>query len=142
MVEYLSFERCKPDNGSRYFKLFKKDEGYYLEIAAGFRGMYIVGNNTMYKCRDEDADKITILIEPLKIYTWPKAFPSDYSPEDHLMGCDTDSWSIEYKEVEKKTMRHVNGRGAFPETGLYGEFFLRISRLIPDRELMEWLTTD
>ena len=142
MIQYLSFERCKPNSESRYFKLFRKQDGYYLEIAAGRRGMYIVGNGQIYKCGSDSIDVISKLIEPLKIYGWPKSVPSDYVPEDHIMGCDEDSWSLDYKEVERKTTRHVRGRGEFPDVEPYCGFFNRLSKVIPDKELMEWFTED
>ena len=139
MIQYLSFERCKPDNESRYFKLFHKQGGYYLEIATGYRGMYIMGNCRLYRCGTDSVEVISKLIEPLKIYAWPKAVPSSYIPGDHIMGCDVDSWSLDYKEVNKKTMRHVRGRGEFPDFEPYREFFNRLSKIIPDKQLVEWL---
>lgn len=142
MIQYLSFERCKPDNESRYIKIFQKQDGYYLEIAAGRRGMYIVVNSRLYKCGSDSIDVISKLIEPLKIYAWPKSVPSDYVPGDHIMGCDVDTWSLDYKEVEKNTTRHVRGRGSFPDSDPYSVFYNRLSKMIPDKELMEWFIED
>ncbi len=138
MIQYLSFERCKPNSESRYFKLFRNQDDYYLEIATGHRGMYIVGNSQFYKCESDSIDVISKLVEPLKIYGWPKSFPSDYVPGGHIMGCDKDSWSLDYKEVEKKTSRHVRGKGKLPDTEPYCNFYNRLNKVIPDKELMEW----
>ena len=55
------------------------------------------------------------------------------------MGGDTDSWSIDYKEFEKKTTRHIHGRGAFPSVELYSVFMERLAEVIPDG-LIAWLS--
>ena len=34
MIEYLSYERCKANNKSRYFKLFRNQDGFYMEMGA------------------------------------------------------------------------------------------------------------
>lgn len=58
------------------------------------------------------------------------------------MGCDEDSWSLDYKEVEKKTTRHVWGRGEFPDAEPYSGFYNCLSKVIPDKELIEWFIED
>ena len=142
MIQYLSFERCKQDSESRYFKLFRKQDRYYLEIAVGHRRMYIVGNSQFYKCRFDSIDVVSKLIEPLKIYGWPKSVSSNYVPGDHIMGCDMDSWSLDYKEVEKKTTRHVRGKGDFPDTEPYSDFYNCLSKVFQDKDVMEWFVED
>ena len=139
MIQYLAFEICKSNNESRYYKLWRESDGYYLEVANGYRGMYIVGNSQFYQCGFEYMEQISNLIEPLKLYAWPKAFPSDYVPEDHLMGCDTNSWSIHYKELEKKYTRHIRGRGEYPLVKPYSVFMERFVNVIPNESLREWL---
>lgn len=146
MIEYLSYERCKANNKSRYFKLFRDQNGFYIELAAGYRGMYVAGNNKLYQCKPDSVELITKLIseliEPLKIYTWPKAIPTDYVPGKHLMGSDEDSWSLEYKETEKKTTKHIRGRGSFPDTDPYRNFYDCIRNVIPDEQFMDWFVED
>ena len=142
MIEYLSYERCKANNKSRYFKLFRDQDGFYMEIGAGYRGMYIVGKNQLYQCQSDSIEPITELIseliEPLKIYTWPKTFPTDYVPGNHIMGSDEDSWSLEYKETEKKTTKHIRGRGSFPDADPYRKFYDFLCNVIPDEEFADW----
>lgn len=138
MIQYLSFEICQPTNESRYLKLFWKQDGFYLETASGYRGMYVVGNSRLYRCNQDSVESISRAIEPLKIYGWPKVVPFNYVPGIHIMGCDTDSWSIDYKEFEKKTMRHIRGNGAFPSAEPYRIFIDRLAEVIPDG-LTKWL---
>ena len=80
MIQYLSFEICKPTNESRYLKLFWKQDGFYLETASGYRGMYVVGNSRLYRCNQDSFESISRAIEPLKIYGWPKVVPFNYVP--------------------------------------------------------------
>ena len=139
MIQYLSFEICKPTNESRYLKLFWKQDGFYLEIASGYRGMYVVGNSRLYRCNQDSFESISRAIEPLEIYGSAKVVPVNYVPVIHIMACDTDSWSIDYKEFEKKTMRHIRGSGAFPSAEPYRVFMDRLAEVIPDG-LTTWLS--
>ncbi len=142
MIQYLTFEQCKTDNKSRYFGLFLKGGDLYFETAVGYRGMYIAGNSNVYRCTTDSAQLISAMIGALKIYTWPKAIPSDYVPGEHLMGCDVDSWTIDYKEVEKKTARHIYGKGSFPVEEPYSNFIKYFVSIVPDKNLKEWLQSD
>ena len=84
-----------------------------------------------YKLNSKSEVMISLLIEPLKIYTWPKAIPAGYVPGKHMMGCDIASWSIEYKEAEKKTMRHIYGKGAFPAAPPYSDLQECLKWILP-----------
>lgn len=141
MIEYLAFQVCKEDSSSRYIKFFKKGDKFFLETAEGVRGMYIISKNDsekIYRCDESSARIISSLIEPLKLYGWPKTVPSDFVPTNAIMGCDEYSWSLDYKEVEKKTMRHIRGKGSFPKESPYKEFYRLFIRTIPDQEMKEW----
>ena len=141
MIQFLSFEICKPTNESRYLKLFFwRQEGFYLETASGYRGMYVVGNDRLYRCDQKSIELISRVIEPLKIYGWPKVIPLDYVPGNHIIGCDVNSWSIDYKECEKKTTRHIRGNGTFPLSPPYSEFISALCGVTPDRDFIEWIT--
>lgn len=139
MIQYLSFEICKSTNESRYLKLFWKQDGFCLEAASRYQGMYVIGNSRLFRCDQDSVELISRVIESLKIYGWPKAVPFNYVPGNHIMGCDTDSWSIDYKEFEKKTTRHIHGRGAFPSVEPYSVFMERLAEVIPDG-IIAWLS--
>lgn len=138
MVEYLAFQLCKPDGDSRYIKIHKEDGSLHMEIAAGMRGMYISDNIVKYRCGGVSENLISELIQPTKPYTWPRVIPSDYNPGEHILGCDIDSWSLDYKEEEKKTMRHIRGKGDVPEEEPYILFLVNLMRFVPDREVVDW----
>lgn len=130
MVQFFSFELCRPDQKSEYIKIYREPDGVYLETAYGIRGIYMSDHAKKYKLDPISEDTISLLMESLKIYTWPKAIPFGYGPGKHMMGCDDTSWSIEYKETEKKTMRHIYGKGAFPVTPPYSELNECLKRIL------------
>ena len=145
MIQYLAFQVCKEDSSSRYIKFFKKNDEYFFETTSGFRGMYFMldhDTTRMYRCAESSARLISDLLEPLKIYGWPKAIPSDFVPTDAILGCDDFSWSIDYKEEEKKNMRHIHGKGEFPKEDPYKSFYRLFTRTIPDQELKDWFLKD
>lgn len=146
MVEFISFELCKNDGQSKYIKYFKRDNDFYLETASGFQGMYIILNNRpdldsnerLYRLSESSARLVSDLMESLKIYSWPKSIPSGYTPSDRIIGSDEDTWSLDYKEEEKKTTRHIRGKGPFPTESPYKEFYRLFTRTIPDQETKDW----
>lgn len=138
MVEYLVFELCKPDGESRCITIQNKNGSLYLDISIGNRGLYISTNIVSYHCGGDSEKLISSLLEPSKPYTWPRVIPSDYTPGKHIMGSDIDSWSLEYKEVEKKTTRHIRGKGDIPTDEPYSSFVDNLMKIIPDRETVEW----
>jgi hypothetical protein len=138
MLKYLSFEMCKPTNESRYITIFLKDDIYYMETSTGIQGIYLVEDGKLYRCSLNAIEWLSRMIEPLKIYGWPKFIPSDYVPGNHMMGCDSNSWTLDYKEIDKKTARHIHGYGAFPSVEPYSEFMKQLIRVMPDDEFAEW----
>ena len=146
MVDFIYFELCKADGSSRYIKFFNEEGDYYLETASGFQGMYIVfndnvdmeSNTKMYSVDKASAKLITKLVESFKVYCWPKSIPKDYTPRDRIIGCGEETWSLDYKELEKKNTRHIHGKGAFPKDNPYKSFYEIFIRIIPDIETKEW----
>ncbi len=142
MIRYLYFNICKSDNSSRYFELTIEQDGVYWETAYGNRGIYLDSNIQTYHSNKTGADEISRLIEPLKIYAWPQALPSDYVPRKQLMGCDTNSWIIEYYEDGKQTMRHIKGKGSFPVESPYFNFLVSLDNISPTEDLISWIYSD
>ena len=131
MIEYLAFELCKSDERSRFLSIRQNKDGADVQIGDGRRGMYIAGQVIRYKLSLDDFRKISHAIEELKVYAWPKSIPKDYLPGEHLLGCDV-GWSLEYKEKDKVTMRHIYGKEAPPKKYPYSILMLCINKLYVD----------
>ena len=141
MIQYLSFEICKENGQSQYIKLYTEEDDYYLELAAGKNGMYINDSILLYKCRNESLESIeyiAMMIGTLRIYSWPKYIPADYIPRNRIIGCDGNTWSLDFKELEKKTTRHIRGKGEIPEESPYIDLFKYLMQILPDEEFKEW----
>ncbi|MBR2788575.1 MAG: hypothetical protein IKD94_05370 [Erysipelotrichaceae bacterium] len=139
MIEYLCFELCKPDKRSRFIEIEVDEEGVYLTTAYGNQGMYLEDAFVRYHSPIQLAWLISGLLKDLKISTWPKAIPEDYVPEKHLIGCDVDAWSLDYREQGKKRTRHIHGKGSFPDTPPYEGFLECIDHIAPERDWLKWL---
>jgi hypothetical protein len=139
MVESLCFEICKPDQRSRYICIEVDEDGVYLSTAFGHRGMYAEDAALHYRASLRWASRISDYLRLLKIYSWPKSVPSDYVPGKHMLGCDDDSWSLDYKEMEKSNTRHIHGKGSMPDISPYSDFIQFIDRISPDQDWLEWI---
>lgn len=145
MLEYLSFEYCKESEESHAFTLILGDDGYYhLRNNHGRRGIYAFDRDHMkdYRIEVEKLKPIIHEIEQMKIYSWRKAYPSDYVPGNHLMGCDVGSWSLDYSECEKRTTRHIHGKGSLLETFPKPSSLLFFDSLFPDFNFTEWIRNE
>ncbi|MCR5205376.1 MAG: hypothetical protein K6E47_09985 [Lachnospiraceae bacterium] len=142
MIEYLSFEMCKPNNASRYIKIEVGNNEVYLTEAYGSRGMYLEESVLRYCTSIQSVKSFLNLLNELKISSWPKAFPEDYVPSSHLLGCDVDSWSIDYRELGKKRTRHIHGKGLFPDNSPYNRFLEYIDCIVPEQDWLEWIEND
>ncbi len=142
LIEYLCFEVCKPNNDSRFLKICIDDDSVFLSTAFGLRGTYIEDSVLTYQSSYESARLISGMLKDLKINTWPKVVPADYVPGDHLLGCDTDSWSLDYKEKGKKRTRHIRGKGSLPDYSPYNDFLECIDQIAPGNDWIEWIGKD
>ena len=144
MVEYISFELCKADGDSKYIKIFERSGEYYLELKSGVNGIYIIDRKNidvdinLYCCPRYSVKLISSLLESLKIYGWSKTIPSDYVPSNRIIGSDDGTWTLDYKERGKKTMRHIRGKGEFPKEEPYISFYRLFINAIPSEEVKEW----
>ena len=145
MLEYLSFEYCKETEESHAFKLQLSDDGYYyLQTLHGRLGNYINIEDCIknYRMETEKLFLLSNALESKRIYSWKKVYPDGYIPEDHIMGCDVESWSLDYKECEKRYTRHIHGKGniydTFPEVQLLPIFDL----LFPDFNFIKWISEE
>ena len=134
MIQYLAFELCKSNEQSRYIKLFSRNDSFYIKSAVGSNGAYLLDCINRYHCPNETARIISSVIDSLKIYSWPKTIPSDYIPSDRIIGWDTNTWSLDFKEPKKKYARHIFGKGAFPKEESYRFFMNIVARFVPDNE--------
>ena len=107
----------------------------------GRRGIYICTDEFVknYQIAGEHLIPFYRTLEAMKIYSWKKTYPSDYVLGDHLMGCDIGSWSLDYRECDKRIMRHIYGKGdimeTFPKTPLLALF----DTMFPDFDFTEWI---
>ena len=140
LLDEISFEFCAESDETKHINISLDSDDLYVRSERGLRGMYIYkrGEQVM-RYRILDKEGLSRKLNGLCIYKWPKAFPSDYVPEDHLMGCDTGSWSISYKEIGKKTSRHIHGKGPFPKSEPYLNLLQILNNVDPDHDLMEWV---
>ena len=143
MLAYLAFEYCKETEESHGFTLYLGEDGYYyLQTNHGRRGIYICTDEFVknYRIAGEHLVPFYRTLEAMKIYSWKKAYPPDYVPEAHLMGCDVGSWFLDYRECGKRITRHIHGKGdimeTFPETPLLALF----DTMFPDFDFAEWIT--
>lgn len=142
MIECLSFEMCKPNTKSRFIKIEVINNEVYLTKAHGSRGIYLEESVLHYCTSTQSLKPFLKILEELNISSWPKAFPKDYVPGRHLMGCDVDSWSIDYKEQGKKRTRHIHGKGSFPDIYPYSNFLEFIDCIDPEQDWIEWVEAD
>lgn len=142
MIDFLNFELCKANGRSRFIKIKIKEDGVYLTTAYGYKGMYLEDSFTYYRSPVQSAWLISVMFEDLKIGSWPKAIPADYVPGKYLIGCDTDSWSLHYREQGKKRTRHIHGRGPLPKEPPFYEFIKSINHISPERDWLKWIAED
>ena len=144
MLEYLSFEYCKENEESHAITLqFDDEQGdYHLRNYHGRRGLYICGidGEKRYYVETEKIMPISKLFEMAKIYSWKKSYPPDYIPGEHFMGCDIGSWSMEYKETDKQTTRHIHGKGDICQTFPAPVLLNCVNALFVDFDFMEWIS--
>lgn len=140
MLEYLSFELCKENGESRCLKACNCEDGFYLRTGQGYRGLYIAEGMKRYRCGNRlYPSLVSVELEELKIRKWPKAFPADYVPGKHLMGCDEGSWSLDYREEGYRNTRHIHGKGSFPDTYPFTALIRCLDGMCPDSGLASWV---
>ncbi len=146
MIEYLSFEYCNKNNESHAFELrfIMTAQKYYLHTEHGTQGFYIhpADHNTCYSISSDKLKSISDVIESMKIYSWNKSYPSDYKPSDRIMGCDTGTWSLYYKECGKRTTRHIFGKGSILETFPKPMLLTMFATFFPDFNFREWILSE
>lgn len=142
MIEYLSFELCKPNERSRFIEIEVEKDDVYLTTAYGYHGIYIDDSIHIFHSPIQSAWLISGLLKDFKINTWPKTIPADYVPEKHIMGCDADAWSLNYREQGKKRTRHIFGKGPFPNMPPYDGFLECINLIAPERDWLKWIDED
>ena len=136
MVDRVTLEICKKNGESRYISYFHIDESLFVRIGIGFEGAYGEDNIHTYSCADSPYYTVFFKdMENLKIYSWPKTIPEDYTPGKHMIGCDVDSWSLIYHEAGKKRTRHIQGQFAYLET----EPYITLVRLLDAASPEKWL---
>lgn len=114
MVEKLIFEYCRTDGSCKLIDLELKNKKYILKVASGKNGLYLDSNFTFYECEAKLLTALMNQIQQLKIYSWKRYYPVTYKPSNRLMGSDSGTWSLHYKEMEKKVFRHVHGKNCYP----------------------------
>ena len=142
MLQHLGFEFCKESGESVGMTLYLSDDGYYyLKNSFGFRGIYICDADHVknYRLKAEYLIGLSGALERLKLYSLKKAYPSDYIPGNHLIGCDEGSWSLDYKESEKRITRHIHGKGDFPPVPPFSDLLHLLDSLFPEVHFKEWL---
>lgn len=140
MVEKLIFEYCRNDGSSKLIDLELRDKKYILKIASGKNGLYLDSNFTLYECEAKLLTALMIQIQQLKIYSWKRYYPVTYKPSNRLMGSDSGTWSLHYKEMEKKVFRHVNGHSEYPAQ--WSRLLLLLDMMVPNSALQQWINQD
>lgn len=129
MVEKLLFEYCKSDDSSKLIDLELRGNKYLLKIASGRNGIYLDSSFSYYECETKHLEYLLEQLQKLNIYGWKRYYPISYKPSNRLMGSDSGTWSLHYKETEKKIFRHVNGYREYPPK--WSQFILYLNTLIP-----------
>ena len=140
MVEKLIFEYCRTDGSSKLIDLELRDKKYILKVASGKNGLYLDNNFTFYKCEAKFLTALMEQIQHLKIYSWKRYYPVTYKPSNRLLGSDSGTWSLHYKEIKKKVFRHVNGYGEYPTQ--WSQFLLLLDVMVPNSNLQQWINQD
>ena len=136
MVERVTLEICKLNGESRYISYFHEEDNLFIKVGIGYEGAYPEQNIHAYACQNNPYySSFLNYVEKLKIYSWPRAIPKDYVPGKYMIGCDTDSWSLVYKEKEKKRFCRIHGKGAYPQT----EPYITLVRLLDAGSPEKWL---
>ena len=140
LLDELSFGFCADNGKTRSIEISLVSDKLYVKAETGLNGLFIYARDEKIKrYRILDKECFSRKLNGLSIYKWPKAIPEDYVPGNHLMGCDKGSWHLSYKELGKKTFRHIHGKGAFPETPPYIVLLQILNKVDPDHDLMEWV---
>ena len=140
MVEKLIFEYCRTDGSSKLIDLELRDKKYSLKVASGKNGLYLDSSFTFYECGAKLLTTLMNQIQQLKIYSWKRYYPVTYKLSNRLMGSDSGTWSLHYKETEKKVFRHVNGYGEYPSQ--WSQFILYLDVMVPGGNLQQWMKQD
>lgn len=137
MIEYLSFQYCKEDGHSSTITVRLSGDHYILSTANGRNGVYVSDAFKTYKCPAGALSRACDNIKALKIYSWASNYPSDYKVRNRLMGVDSGTWNLDYKEVGKKRTRHINGCGAYPSE--WTSFILSLATMSPSESVIYWI---
>ena len=139
-VDDLSFGFCAENGETRSIEISLDLDKLYVSTKNGFKGLfaYDIGEK-IKRYRILDIECFSRKINGLNIYKLPKAIPSDYKPEKHFMGCSAGTWYLSYKELGKKTTRHIQGKGSFPDSSPYIDLLRILNKVHPDQNLMEWV---
>lgn len=138
MIEKLAFEYTDKNGDSRCIGISLKDNQYIFKTGSGRNGLYDCACFTRYACPAANLDLLNDQIKLVKIYSWRKGYPIGYIPRRRLMGSDKDTWSLTYKETDKKVYRTIFGTaGNFPPG--WFTFISSLSQIAPTEDLKEWL---
>ncbi len=140
LVDELSFTFCTESGETKHMHISLDYDRLYLKKEIGLKGLFfeVCGENTT-RYIIPDKESFSRKINGLNIYKWPKSFPTDYVPSEHLIGCDQGTWGLTYKEIGKKTTRHIYGKGAFPISSPYVGLLRILNKVDPDHEIMNWV---
>ena len=135
MIEKLIFEYCKENGSSQLIDLELNDDEYILKIASGHNGMYLDSCFKYYKCTAANLKPITDSLKALNINKWSRYYPATYRPRNRLLGSDSNTWTLHYKENGKKIFRHVNGYGCYPPQ--WEQFILCLDAMAPENNMLQ-----
>ena len=134
MIEKLIFEYCKENGSSTLIDLELNGDKYVLKTASGCNGMYLDSCFKYYECTAANLKPITDSLQALNIYKWSRYYPATYKPKNRLMGSDANTWTLHYKETNKKMFRHVNGCGCYPPE--WAHFILCLDAMVPESSIL------
>lgn len=140
MVEKLIFEYCKENGSSTLIDLELNGDKYVLKTTAGRNGMYLDSCFKYYECSATNLKPITDSLPALNIYKWSRYYPAAYRSRNRLMGSDANTWTLHYKETNKKVFRHINGCGCYPPE--WEHFILYLDVMVPEGNIKQWLVAD
>lgn len=140
MIEKLIFEYCNDNGSSKLIDLELNGDKYVLKTASGHNGMYLDSCFRYYECSAANLKPITDSLQSLNIYKWSCYYPTAYRPRNRLMGSDANTWTLHYKETEKKLFRHVNGSGDYPPQ--WELLIIWLDSITPEESLHQWLNDE
>ena len=138
MVEKIAFEYNDANDNSRCIGLSLNDDQYIFKTGRGRNGLYDCAGFTRYSCPAADLEQFNTQIKLAKIYSWRKGYPIGYVPRRRLMGSDESTWSLTYKETDKKVYRTIFGTaGNYPNEWI--TMISCLAQIAPTEDINSWL---